>query len=76
MKKDNDMEPVAKALAGSRADYQSPFLPGHPRRRAAKAVASLKDGEILLVQNTRYEKGEEKNDPALRKNGLPWPMCS
>lgn len=30
-----------------------------------KAVASLKDGEVLLVQNTRYEKGEEKNDPEL-----------
>ncbi len=30
-----------------------------------KAVASLKDGDVLLVQNTRYEKGEEKNDPEL-----------
>lgn len=30
-----------------------------------KAVASLKDGEVLLVQNTRYEKGEEKNDSEL-----------
>ena len=32
-----------------------------------KAVAALKDGEVLLVQNTRYEKGEEKNDPELAK---------
>lgn len=31
------------------------------------AVASLEDGDILLVQNTRYEKGEEKNDPELAK---------
>ena len=30
-----------------------------------KAVTSLKDGEVLLVQNTRYEKGEEKNNPEL-----------
>ncbi len=30
-----------------------------------KAVASLKAGQVLLVQNTRYEKGEEKNDPEL-----------
>ena len=30
-------------------------------------VASLKDGDVLLVQNTRYEKGEEKNDPELAK---------
>jgi len=29
------------------------------------AIASLKNGEALLLQNTRYEKGEEKNDPKL-----------
>jgi phosphoglycerate kinase len=28
-------------------------------------VTALKNGEVLLVQNTRYEKGEEKNDPLL-----------
>ncbi|MDR1697921.1 MAG: phosphoglycerate kinase [Erysipelotrichaceae bacterium] len=28
-------------------------------------VAALQDAEVLLVQNTRYEKGEEKNDPDL-----------
>lgn len=32
-----------------------------------KAVKALKDGQVLLVQNTRYEKGEEKNDPELAK---------
>jgi phosphoglycerate kinase len=32
-----------------------------------RAVAALKDGDVLLVQNTRYEKGEEKNDPELAK---------
>jgi len=32
----------------------------------AKASA-LKSGEILLLQNTRFEKGETKNDPALAK---------
>lgn len=31
-------------------------------------VAALKNGEVLLVQNTRYEKGEEKNDPELSKD--------
>jgi len=31
------------------------------------AVKALKDGDVLLVQNTRYEKGEEKNDPELAK---------
>ena len=33
-----------------------------------KAINALKDGEVLLVQNTRYEKGEEKNNPELSKD--------
>ena len=40
---------------------------------AAEAVARMKDGDILLLENTRFHKGEEKNDPAfaqaLAKNG-------
>src|SRR6476646_5619805 len=31
---------------------------------AAKAVASLNDGDILCLENTRFHKEEEKNDPA------------
>jgi len=30
---------------------------------AESAVAALKDGEILLLENTRFHPGEEKNDP-------------
>ena len=34
----------------------------------AKAkAAALKPGQILLLENTRFEKGETKNDPALAK---------
>ncbi|NKC29667.1 phosphoglycerate kinase [Falsiroseomonas selenitidurans] len=29
------------------------------------AAAALADGEVLLLENTRYHAGEEKNDPAL-----------
>jgi len=40
---------------------------------AAGAVAAMKDGDVLLLENTRFHKGEEKNDPAfvgeLAKNG-------
>ena len=31
------------------------------------AVAAQEDGSIVLMQNTRYEKGESKNDPELGK---------
>lgn len=32
---------------------------------AEAAVAALKDGDILLLENTRFHAGEEKNDPAM-----------
>jgi phosphoglycerate kinase len=32
---------------------------------AEAAVAKLQDGDVLLLENTRYHAGEEKNDPAL-----------
>ena len=31
------------------------------------AVEALQDGDVLLAQNTRYQAGEEKNDPELAK---------
>ncbi len=34
---------------------------------AQKAVAALKDGEVLLLENTRFHAGEEKNDPEFVK---------
>jgi phosphoglycerate kinase len=40
---------------------------------ASSAVAKMNDGDILLLENTRFHKGEEKNDPeftnALAANG-------
>ena len=34
---------------------------------ATAKAAALKPGQILLLENTRFEKGETKNDPALAK---------
>jgi phosphoglycerate kinase len=31
---------------------------------AAGAIAAMKDGDVLVLENTRFHKGEEKNDPA------------
>ena len=30
-------------------------------------LAALKDGDVMLLENTRFEKGETKNDPGLSK---------
>src|ERR1700761_4487724 len=35
---------------------------------AESAVAALKDGQVLLLENTRFHKGEEANDPAMAKD--------
>ena len=34
---------------------------------AQALAASLKNGEVMLLENTRFEKGETKNDPELAK---------
>jgi len=35
--------------------------------KAESAVKALKDGEVLLLENTRFHTGEEKNDPDFAK---------
>lgn len=60
------LAPVARRLSE---------LLGKPVQFAADVVgqdakakaAALQSGEILLLENTRFEKGETKNDPALAK---------
>jgi phosphoglycerate kinase len=49
------------------------FAPDCVGEAAAAAIAALKDGDVLLLENTRFHAGEEKNDPAfteaLAENG-------
>jgi len=57
------LRPVAAAVAerlGKPVSFASDCV-GEP---AAKAVAAMKDGDVLLLENTRFHKEEEKNDPA------------
>lgn len=65
-KKKNNMAPVAVRLS-ELLGREVKFSPATRGEELANAVNSLKDGEVLLMQNTRYEKGEEKNDPELAK---------
>ena len=63
----NNLAPVAKRL-GELLDKKVEFSEATRGDELAKKVEALKAGEVLLVQNTRYEKGEEKNDPELAKD--------
>lgn len=65
-KKKNDMSVVADHLA-TMVDTKVSFSPTTRGAELEKLVDDLKDGEILVVQNTRYEAGESKNDEELSK---------
>lgn len=62
----NNMDVVAKALA-EKVNTKVVFSSVTRGEELEDAVANMKDGEIVLVQNTRYEPGETKNDPELAK---------
>ena len=60
----NSLKPVAAALA-ERLHHLVAFAADCIGPTAAAAVTALRDGDVLLLENTRFHKGEEKNDPAL-----------
>ena len=60
---ENSLAPVARALAdhlGKPVAFATDCI-GAP---AADAIAKMDNGDVLLLENTRFHKGEEKNDPA------------
>ncbi|MER8949239.1 phosphoglycerate kinase [Mesorhizobium sp. M0959] len=57
------LEPIAKATAdvlGRPVGFAADCIGD----KAANAVAAMNNGDVLLLENTRFNKGEEKNDPA------------
>jgi len=66
------LDPVANAVSAM-IGRPVAFAADCIGKEAADAVSAMKDGDILLLENTRFHKGEEKNDPdftkALAANG-------
>jgi phosphoglycerate kinase len=63
---DLSLAPVGKALAGllgSEVQFAADCV-GEPARAA---VAALKPGDVLLLENLRFHAAEEENDPAFAK---------
>lgn len=56
------LEPVAKRLA-RRMNREIKFVNDVIGKEAVEAVKNLKENEVLLLDNLRFEKGETKNDP-------------
>jgi phosphoglycerate kinase len=59
----DSLQPVAPALS-SALGRPVAFATDCVGDEAAKAVAALRDGDVLLLENTRFHAGEEKNDAA------------
>jgi phosphoglycerate kinase len=57
------LKPIAEATAKV-IGRKVGFAPDCIGEVAAKAVAAMKDGDVVLLENTRFHKGEEKNDKA------------
>ncbi|WP_029353168.1 phosphoglycerate kinase [Bosea sp. 117] len=57
------LAPIAKAVA-ERLGRPVGFVPATIGEEAEAAVAKLAPGEVLLLENTRFDPREEKNDPA------------
>jgi phosphoglycerate kinase len=58
----NSLKPVAEAVAEV-VKRQVGFAGDCIGKTAADAIAKMKNGDILLLENTRFYKGEEKNEP-------------
>ena len=63
-KKKNNMAPVAARLQ-ELVSGKVTFVPVPRGEELENAIAAMNEGDIVLMQNTRYEKGESKNDPDL-----------
>jgi len=61
--RENSLEPVVAALEG-RLGKPVAFAADCVGDAASNAIAAMRDGDVLLLENTRFHKGEEKNDPA------------
>ncbi len=63
----NNLAPVAVRLHELLPETKVTFVPVTRGEALENAVKDMSDGEIILMQNTRYEIGESKNDENLAK---------
>jgi phosphoglycerate kinase len=60
------LRPVAQALE-EELDHRVDFAADCTGDEAAKEIGEMADGDVVLLENTRFHPGEEKNDPELAK---------
>ena len=62
----DSLKPIAEAV-GQQLGRPVAFAGDCVGNEAATAVKGMKDGDVLVLENTRFHPGEEKNDPAFVK---------
>ncbi len=65
-KMEYSLKPVADYI-NSKNIFPVKFVEDCIGEKVAEAVNNMKDGEVLLLENVRFYKGEEKNDPEFAK---------
>ena len=60
------LRPVAQRL-GELLEHDVPLLPDSAGPAVREAVAKLRAGDIVILENVRFHAEEEKNDPAFAK---------
>ncbi len=66
--KDLSLRPVIPALSAALGNRRIAFAESCIGRKAKAAVRKLQDGDIILMENLRFHKGEEANDPDFAKS--------
>ena len=61
------LAPVARRLGELLPTHSVAFLAGTDTDEAVRATHELKEGQLLLLENTRFLAGEEKNDAELSR---------
>jgi phosphoglycerate kinase len=61
------LAPIAVALGGV-LGRDVAFADDCVGEVAARAIAGMRDGDVLVLENTRFHEGEEANDPAFAKD--------
>lgn len=66
------LAPIAQALEKAMSPTPVFFCDACQGPRVEKAIQSLHEGEILLLENIRFVEGEEKNDPVFAQEMASW----
>ncbi len=64
---ETSLKPIADKMGSLMNGGTVSFIPDYEGAEAESAVAAMKDGDVALLENVRYDSGEEKNDESFAR---------